>query len=148
MHRETTGIRNAPPLHKFIDKLDILIIFNPLLCFCFKSARNLDLGETGTYIKDEDSVSSAGIWMRKQQIAIISLAVWLTLISVFMLLAQSFNFEIFFVLSLIGFLIIVELIAQKYIQPGYMRYIRWILAASIVLFCVIVVQKVLEIFAR
>jgi len=94
---------------------------------------------------NEDSVSSAGIRMRKQHIAIIAFAVWLTLLSLFMLLAQSFNFEIFFVLSLIGFLIIVELIASKYIQPGYMRYIRYILAASIVIFGVIVVQKVLEI---
>jgi hypothetical protein len=83
--------------------------------------------------------------MRKQQIAIIAFAVWLTLIAVFMLLAQSVNLEIFFVLSLIGFLIIVELIAPNYIQPGYMRYIRCILAAGIVLFGVIVVQKVMEI---
>jgi len=83
--------------------------------------------------------------MRKQQIAIIALAIWLTVIAVVMLLAQSVNLEIFFVLSLIGFLVIVELIAPNYIQPGYMRYIRYILAAGIVLFGVIVVQKVLEI---
>ena len=83
--------------------------------------------------------------MRKEQIAIIALAVWLILISLFMLLAQSINLEIFFVLSLIGFLIIVELIAPKYIQPGYQRYITYLLAAAIVIFCVIVAQKVLEI---
>ena len=83
--------------------------------------------------------------MRKQQIAIIALAVWLTLIAVFMLLAQSVDLEIFFVLSLIGFLVIAELIAPNYIQPGYMRYIRYILAAGIVLFGVIVVQKVLDV---
>ena len=83
--------------------------------------------------------------MRKQQIAIIALAVWLTVIAVFMLLAQSVNLEIFFVLSLIGFLVIAELIAPNYIQPGYMRYIRYILAAGIVLFGVIVVQKVLDV---
>jgi hypothetical protein len=83
--------------------------------------------------------------MRKQHIAIIALAGWLALIAVFMLLAQSFNFEIFFVLSFIGFLIIVELIASKYIQPGYMRYIQYILAAGIVIFALVVAQKVLEI---
>jgi len=83
--------------------------------------------------------------MRKQQIAILALAVWLTFIAVFMLLAQSVNLEIFFVLSLIGFLVIAELIAPNYIQPGYMRYIRYILAAGIVLFGVIVVQKVLDV---
>jgi len=83
--------------------------------------------------------------MRKEQIAIITLAVWLIVISVFMLLAQSVDFEIFFVLALIGFLIIVELIAPIYIQPGYMRYIRYLLAAAIVIFGVIVAQKVMEI---
>jgi len=83
--------------------------------------------------------------MRKEQIAIIALAVWLTLIAVFMLLAQSVNLEIFFVLALIGFLIIVELIAQKYVQPGYLRYIRYLLAVAIVIFGLIVAQKVMEI---
>jgi phosphoglycerol transferase MdoB-like AlkP superfamily enzyme len=83
--------------------------------------------------------------MRKQYIAVITLAVWLTFISLFMLLAQSFNFEIFFVLSFIGFLIIVELITPNYLHSGYMRYIRYILAAGIVIFGVIVAQKVLEI---
>jgi len=83
--------------------------------------------------------------MRKQQIAIIALAIWLTVIAVFMLLTQSVNLELFFILALIGFLVIVELIAPNYIQPGYMRYIRYILAAGIVLFVVIVVLKVLEI---
>ncbi len=65
-----------------------------------------------------------------------------------MLLAQSVDLEIFFVLSLIGFLIIVELIAPKYIQPGYLRYIQYILAAGIVIFGVIVAQKVMEILAN
>ena len=86
--------------------------------------------------------------MRKEQIAIIALAVWLSLISVFMLLSQSFNLEIFFVLSLIGFLIIVELIAPKYIQTGYVRYIQYVLAGAIVIFGLIFVQKVLEILAQ
>ena len=83
--------------------------------------------------------------MRKEQIAIIALALWLTLIAVFMLLAQSVNFEIFFVLSLIGFLIIVELIAPKYIQTGFQRNIRYLLVVAILIFGLIVALKVLEI---
>jgi hypothetical protein len=86
--------------------------------------------------------------MRKEQIAIIALAVWLTLISLFMLLARSVDFEIFFVLFLIGLIIIVELIAPKYIQPGYLRYIQYILAAAIVIFGLIIAQKVMEILAQ
>ena len=95
-----------------------------------------------------NSVSSAGILMRKEQIAILALAVWLTLIAIFMLLAQSVNLEIFFVLALIGFLIIIELIALKYVQPGYLRYIRYLLAVAIVIFGVIVGQKVMEILTQ
>jgi hypothetical protein len=86
--------------------------------------------------------------MIKEEIAIIALAVWLTLIAVFMLLTQSINLEIFFVLSLIGFLIIAELISPKYIRPGYLRYIQDILTVGIAIFVVIVLQKVMEILAK
>ena len=83
--------------------------------------------------------------MRREQIAIIALACWLSLITVLLFLAQSVDLSIFFVLALIGFLIIVELMSPKYIQPGYLRYIKYLLAAGIVVFGLIVVQKVLEI---
>ena len=94
---------------------------------------------------NNESVISAGCLMRKEQIAIIAFAGWLTVIAVIMVLARRVNFEIFFVLALIGFLIIVELIAPKYIQPGYLLYIKYLLAAAIVLFVVIVVQKIMGI---
>jgi hypothetical protein len=83
--------------------------------------------------------------MRKEQIAIIALAAWFTLISGFMVLAQRVDLQIFFVLALIGFLIIVELIAPKYIQPASRSYIKYLLVVAIVIFGLIVAQKVLEI---
>jgi hypothetical protein len=86
--------------------------------------------------------------MIKEEIAIIALAVWLTVISIFMLVTQGVNLEIFFVLSLIGLLIIAELITPKYIQPGYLRYIQDILTVGIAIFVVIVLQKVMEILAK
>jgi hypothetical protein len=83
--------------------------------------------------------------MRKEQVAIIVLSGLLILITFFMLLAHSIDIGIFFVLSLIGFLIILELlITPKYIQPGYLRYIKYFLAAGIVIFGVILAQKVME----
>jgi len=94
---------------------------------------------------NDNSVYSAGILMRKEQIAVIALAAWLTVITVFMLVAQTFDMGIFFVLSIIGFLIIMKLISPTYIRPGYIRYTRYILAAGIVIFCVFVALKVLEI---
>lgn len=83
--------------------------------------------------------------MRKQQIAIIALALWLSIVSVFMLLAQRVDLEIFFVLSLIGMLVIVQLMQSYYVQPGYLQYIRYLIAAGIVMFGVIVALKVLDI---
>ena len=93
---------------------------------------------------NDNSVSSAGIPMRKEQMAIIAFTVWLTVITVFMLVAQSVNLEIFFVLSFIGFFIIVELITPKYVRPGYLRYIQYILVAGMILFVVIVTLKVMQ----
>lgn len=86
--------------------------------------------------------------MRKEHLAIIVLALWLTVISVFMLLAQSVDLQIFFVLALIGFLVIVQLVSPNYVNPGYLRYIRYVLLAAIVLFGLVVAQKVMEILAR
>jgi hypothetical protein len=94
---------------------------------------------------NDNSVYSAGIPMRKEQIAVIALAAWLTVIIVFMLVAQIFDIGIFFVLSIIGFLIIMKLISPTYIRPGYIRYTRYILAAGIVIFCLFVALKVMEI---
>ena len=86
--------------------------------------------------------------MIKEEIAIIALAVWLTVISIFILVAHSVNLEIFFVLSIIGFLVIAELIKLKYIRPGYLRYIQDILTVGIAIFVLIIVMKVMEILAK
>ena len=83
--------------------------------------------------------------MRKQQIAIIALSLWLTIVSVIMLLMQRVDLEIFFVLSLIGMLVIVQLMQSYYVQPGYLKYIRYLVAAGIVIFGVIVALKILDI---
>jgi hypothetical protein len=95
-----------------------------------------------------NSLSTIGILMIKEETAIIALAIWLTVISIFILLAKSVNLEIFFVLSLIGFLIIGEFITPKYIRPNYLRYIQDILTVGIAIFVLIVMKIVMEIFAK
>jgi antibiotic biosynthesis monooxygenase (ABM) superfamily enzyme len=95
--------------------------------------------------RNNDSVSPAGIPMRKQQIAIIALALWLTLVSVFSLLTKQVDFDIFFVLCLIGMFVIVQLMQSYYVQPGYLKYIRYLITAGIVLLGVIVAKKILDI---
>jgi hypothetical protein len=97
--------------------------------------------------RNDNNVLIAGIQMRKEQIAIIALALWLTIVSVSMLLSQWVDLEVFFVLCLLGFLVITQLIQPSYIQPGYLKYFKYLIAAGIVIFGLIVVKKVMEILA-
>jgi hypothetical protein len=100
--------------------------------------------EAVTYIYEVNSVSAAGILMRKEQIAVIALAGWLTVLTVFMLVTQSVNLEILFVLSLIGCFIIVVQITPKYVRPGYLQYIRYVLVLGVILFGVIIALKIMQ----
>jgi len=84
--------------------------------------------------------------MKKKQIAAITLALWLIIISCFMLLAGRFELALFFVLGFIGFLMIVELIEPHYVKPAYMLYIRYLIVIGIVISGAIVIQKIMEIF--
>ena len=83
--------------------------------------------------------------MRKHQTAIIALTLWMIAVSGAMLFLQRINFEMFFVLSLIGFLVIVQLILPKYTRPVYQRNIQYVTAALGVIFGLIVSGKILEI---
>lgn len=85
--------------------------------------------------------------MRKEQIALTALALWLSIVLLFMLLSRRFDFELFFVLWFIGFLVIAELIEPDYIQPGYLRYFKYIMVVGLVILGAIVVQKVMGILA-
>jgi hypothetical protein len=86
--------------------------------------------------------------MKKKILSAIVMVIWLVLVSVFMLLARRFDLEIFFVLWLIGILVIVELADTRFSLPLYLRYIKYMVAAGIVLFGGIVTLKVLEILAK
>jgi hypothetical protein len=83
--------------------------------------------------------------MRKQQIAIISLALWLFIIALYMLLSNRFDLELFFVLCFIGVLLILQLMEPDYVKPGYLKYIRYPIAVGLIIFCAIVAQKIMEI---
>jgi hypothetical protein len=82
--------------------------------------------------------------MKKKQISAIAFGLWLTLISVAMLFTERFDLALFFVLGFIGFLVIVELMEPHFVKPGYLWYIRVLMAVGIVLFGAIVGQKILD----
>ena len=55
--------------------------------------------------------------MKKKDLAVIVIAIWLMIVSIFMLLAYQIDLEIFFVLWLIGLLVIVELMDTRFSLP-------------------------------
>lgn len=60
-------------------------------------------------------------------------------------LLGSIELELFFVLSLIGFLIVVELTAPIAVKPRWRRRLPWLIAVGLVIFGVIVIRRILEI---
>lgn len=80
-----------------------------------------------------------------KQISVVLLITWLLIVIFFMILARSISIEIFFVLWLIGLFVIVELIGPSFVQPSYLRYLKFLIAAGVMIFAVIIVQKVGEI---
>jgi len=70
--------------------------------------------------------------IRKKQVAAIALGFWLMLITIFMLRVRLFDLEVLFVLGFIGFLVIVELLEPRYVQPGpsNTRIIFWLEVSS------------------
>ena len=83
----------------------------------------------------------------KKYYAAAVLAVWLVIITFFMILNRTLDLEVFFVLSLIGLLVVAVLIDGAFSRPRYMRYISYLIAAGVALFAYIVVEKILEILA-
>lgn len=88
------------------------------------------------------------ISMMKKHMAISALAAWVILVIGFMVLARTLDLEIFFVLWLIGILIIVELVSDHVATPRYLRALKMVIAAGVILFGVIVARKILEILAQ
>jgi len=86
--------------------------------------------------------------MKKKEIGIIAFGVWLMIISLFMVLSQRVDLESFFVIGFIGFLVIVELLGSSYFKPAYQKYIWYLVAAGMVIFGLVVIQKVMEIIAK
>jgi uncharacterized membrane protein len=82
--------------------------------------------------------------MRKKEIAVIALALWLTIIVLFMFLNERIDLALFFILGFIGFLVIVELMEPRHIMPGYDWYIKVLIGVGIVIFVAFVAQKVLD----
>jgi len=57
----------------------------------------------------------------------------------------SISLELFFVVSLIGFLVVIELTAPVNVTPRWRARLKWLIALGLLVFAGIVVRRILEI---
>ena len=79
------------------------------------------------------------------RLASVVFTAWLMAIIAFMLLRQSFDLETFFVLAMISLLVTVALINTTTVRPGYLRRMKYMVAASFVIFGYIIANRIVEI---
>lgn len=70
---------------------------------------------------------------------------WLSGALLALVLLEAYSHELFFVVSLIGFLVVTELTAPFAITPAWRRRLRWIILVGLVGFAYVVVKRILEI---
>ena len=82
---------------------------------------------------------------RRRQRFIYAQTAWMLAAIGGLTLLGALSLELFFVVSLIGFLIIVELTAPFSVTPEWRSRLRWIILVGLVGFAYVVVRRVLAI---
>ncbi|WP_049998622.1 hypothetical protein [Halococcus sediminicola] len=82
---------------------------------------------------------------RRRQRFIYAQTAWMLAAIGGLALLGALSLELFFVVSLIGFLIIVELTAPFSVTPEWRSRLRWIILAGLAVFAYVVVRRVLAI---
>jgi O-antigen ligase len=82
---------------------------------------------------------------RRRQRFVHGVVAWMLAAVLALALLGSLSYELFFVVSLIGFLVVVELTAPFTVTPAWRSRLKWIIAAGLVVFGYIVVKRILEI---
>jgi hypothetical protein len=70
---------------------------------------------------------------------------WMVATVLVLAVLGSLSYELFFVVSLLGFLIVTELTAPISITPTWRRRLRWIILLGLAGFTYVVVRRILEI---
>ncbi|RRJ29456.1 hypothetical protein [Halocatena pleomorpha] len=84
------------------------------------------------------------ITQQRQRLIYVQIS-WM-LVSILVLAAlQSLSLELFFVLSFIGLLVLVELTAPFNVTPAWQRRLKWFILVGFVVFTIIVVRRILAI---
>lgn len=70
---------------------------------------------------------------------------WMLAAALVLVLLESLSYELFFVVSLIGFLVVTELTAPIRVTPEWRRRLKWIIGIGLAGFGYVVVRRILEI---
>jgi hypothetical protein len=82
-------------------------------------------------------------WRRQR--FIIGTMTWLLAGALVLALLDALEYELFFVISLIGFLVVVELTAPLNLTPTWRARLKWLIAGGLLVFAYVVVRRILEI---
>jgi hypothetical protein len=72
-------------------------------------------------------------------------AAWMLTALVLLSALGALSLELYFVVSLIGFLVVVELTAPFQVTPQWRSRLKWLILLGLAVFGVIVVRRILEI---
>jgi hypothetical protein len=70
---------------------------------------------------------------------------WMLAAALLLSVLDSLTYELFFVVSLIGFLVVTELTAPFSVTPQWRSRLKWLIAIGLLLFGYVVVQRILAI---
>lgn len=70
---------------------------------------------------------------------------WMVATILVLALLGSVSYELFFVLSLLGLLVVTGLTAPFNITPAWRSRLKWLILAGLVIFGAIVIRRILEI---
>ena len=82
---------------------------------------------------------------RRRQQFVAGQVVWLLATVVALTALRALSLELFFVVSLIGFLVVIELTAPFAVTPTWRRRLRWLVALGLLAFGYVVVRRILAI---
>lgn len=73
---------------------------------------------------------------------------WMVGTVLLLTLFDALSLELFFVVSLVGFLVVTELTAPFAVTPGWRRRLKWLIALGFAVFCYVVVRHTLTILPK
>lgn len=69
---------------------------------------------------------------------------WMSGVLLLLVLLGSLSYDLFFAISLVGFLVMIEYTSPVDVTPTWRRRLRWILLAGLLLFGYVIVVRILR----